>query len=100
MSDPKRDIPWISGDFMENRQKRFPPDSLLQYAGQFVAWSLDGTQLLGHGMDEEAVRQEMIAKGLNPDHAVWDQLPSLDEGGFLGAGAEIMDEDAASLMEE
>jgi hypothetical protein len=38
-------VPWPDPDFDRNNT-RFPVEELWKYAGQHVAWSWDGTQLL------------------------------------------------------
>jgi hypothetical protein len=53
------------GIFQENRC-RFPPDQLLPYSGQHVAWSLDGTSILASGQDMEEVENKLVAAGIDP----------------------------------
>ena len=44
--------------FDENRS-RFPPEQLLPYAGQHVAWSPDGSRILASGKDMDEVEKNM-----------------------------------------
>ena len=68
--------------YSTNRPK-YPPEELRKYASEWVAWSLDGTRILAHGKDFDAVAAEMEAAGLNPHHAVWDLRPPADVDSFL-----------------
>jgi hypothetical protein len=62
----------------ENR-KTFPPrEEYLKLAGEWVAFSADGTRVLAHGKTFEEVKATMVAVGLNPFDAVWDQFPPAD----------------------
>lgn len=69
-------------DYAENRAK-FPPEELMKYAGEHIAFSPDGTRLLAHGHSFEEVWAAMKAAGLNPHDAVWDQLDPPDVDSFL-----------------
>ena len=85
--------------FNENR-RRFPQD-LSKYAGVCVAWSPDGLTILAHGKIFEEALAMVKAAGHNPSAVVWDDVPPADEYGFLGAGAELIDdEDSAPLTED
>jgi hypothetical protein len=69
--------------YSENRRKFPPPDELLKLAGEWVAFSADGTRILAHGREFEEVKAAMEAAGLNPFDAVWDQLPPLEVDSLL-----------------
>jgi hypothetical protein len=56
--------------FNENRS-RFPPEDLLPYAGQHVAWSADGTRILAFGADMNEVERKLIAAGIAPNSVVF-----------------------------
>lgn len=71
-----------TGSYSENRRK-FPPEELAKYAGQWVAWSLDGTRILGHGEDQDAVEAQLQAAGINYSDVVWSSVPPLDEDTLL-----------------
>lgn len=51
--------------FNENIHK-FPPEELLKYRGQHVAWSLDGTRILASAGTEEELEQRLRAAGIDP----------------------------------
>jgi Family of unknown function (DUF5678) len=84
MADEKREasVPDFSM-YGENRRHFPPPEELLKLAGEWVAFSADGTRVLAHGKDFEEVKAAMEAAGLNPFDAVWDQLPPLDVDSML-----------------
>jgi hypothetical protein len=63
--------------FDENRW-RFPPDELLQYAGQYVAWSLDGTHILASADTEKALEQKLVATGVDPGQVVGEFFPNAE----------------------
>jgi hypothetical protein len=49
--------------FLENREK-FPEEELLSYAGQWIAWSPDGTAIVASSTESEAVvYQTLQARG-------------------------------------
>ena len=63
----------------ENRAK-YPPEQLLKYAGQYIAWNSDGTQVLTSGPDEETIERELESRGINPAHVVFSYVdPIYDE---------------------
>jgi hypothetical protein len=67
----------LGPDFYEN-QRNFPPEQLRQYAGRYVAWSLDGSRILASAETMEAVEQQLIAAGIKPSHVVGDYIPPPD----------------------
>jgi hypothetical protein len=85
MSENRQDI--IRPDtrfYSENRRKFFPPEELAKYAGQEVAFSADGTRIIGHGPDFLTLWHQLQAAGLNPSEFVFATIPSLDEDTWLG----------------
>lgn len=67
MNDTKPFVPtpgdgWIPGCFHDNRNK-FPAEQLFPYQGKYVAWSLDGTQIIGSAETDEALVEQMTKKG-------------------------------------
>jgi len=49
--------------FLKNRQE-FPEEELLKYAGQWIAWSPDGTAIVASSAESEAiVYQTLQARG-------------------------------------
>ena len=53
-------------EFRRN-QKRFPPEELAKYNGQYVAWSLDGLRILAADPDHLRVDALLCAAG----HEMW-----------------------------
>jgi hypothetical protein len=62
--------PWLTAEFFEN-QRRFPPEKLLPYAGQHIAWSWDGSQILASDPDEMELRRKLIAAGHDPQRVAF-----------------------------
>jgi hypothetical protein len=66
--------------FLKNRQE-FPDQELAKYAGQWVAWSLDGTQIVaGSHQSEEALCRDLEAAGRNPLDYLLSYVDAGDEG--------------------
>jgi Family of unknown function (DUF5678) len=59
--------------FDENRS-RFPPEQLLPYAGQHVAWSPDGSRILASGEDMDEVEKKLRAAGIHPSQVVFEYI--------------------------
>jgi hypothetical protein len=70
--------------FGDNRS-RFPPEDLLPYAGQHIAWNGDGTRVIASAPDWEALEQKLQAAGIPGDHVVFGYVDPPDVS-FLGAG--------------
>lgn len=68
--------------YSENRSQ-VPAEDLAQYAGQYVAWSPDGRQILGNGADPDWVEQQLVAAGVDPAAVVIGYVDPPDEV-FLG----------------
>jgi hypothetical protein len=51
--------------FLENRG-HFPPNELAKYAGRYVAWSADGTRIVGSDEDELRLDATVRAAGYDP----------------------------------
>jgi hypothetical protein len=64
--------------YSENRRTFPPPEEYLKLAGEWVAFSPDGTRILAHGKEFEEVKAALAAAGLNPFDTVWDHLPPAD----------------------
>jgi hypothetical protein len=62
--------------FDENRAN-YPPELLVPFAGQHVAWSLDGTRILASGKDMLAVEKKLVAAGIDPSRVVHDYCERL-----------------------
>jgi hypothetical protein len=67
MIEPNTD-PWLSREFIEN-QRNFPREQLSPYRGQYVAWSWEGDQIVGHAATREELWQQLEASGLDAGRA-------------------------------
>jgi hypothetical protein len=75
--------------FQSNRQ-RFPAEELARYAGQFVAWSADGTRILASDRDELRLVNALPEAGLSSAETLIAFVPAEDEI-LLGGGVEAND---------
>jgi hypothetical protein len=76
--------------YLKNRHQ-FPHDALEQYAGQYVAWSPDGTQILASDRDPGKVIDAVKGLGCDAAETVIEAIPSPDEvfmGGVIGLEGE------------
>lgn len=65
--------------YIQNR-RAFPLDELEKYAGQWVAWTLDGSHIIASsGQSEEALIVLLRSMGKDPLQFVFDYIPKLDE---------------------
>jgi hypothetical protein len=64
--------------YLKNR-RQFPHDELERYAGQYVAWSPDGTRVLVSDQDPGKVVDAVRALGYDPAETVIEAIPSPDE---------------------
>jgi uncharacterized protein DUF5678 len=60
------------------KRRPFPLDELAKYAGQYVAWSPDGAQIVASGPTEEAVEAKLQAAGIAPSQVVGEFIPAAD----------------------
>ena len=82
MSDNGRpEPPSLGADFYANQQA-FPRDQLLQYAGQYIAWSLDGSRILASGDTLDALEQKLLAAGHRPHGVLSHYVPPPDAALF------------------
>jgi hypothetical protein len=75
--------------YHQNR-RNFPQDELAKYAGQYVAFSGDGTRILAGGDTMEAVEETLVAAGIDPSQVVGSYIDEPDIS-FLGGGAFLSD---------
>lgn len=59
--------------FEENRAK-FPVEQLMLFAGQYVAWSSDGTRILAAAPSQEEVDEKLAALGIHFSLVVHDYI--------------------------
>jgi hypothetical protein len=65
------------GQHSENRN-RFPPEELEKYRGQWIAWSLDGTRIIAHSDDPDALPALILQAGEDPQRWVEECIPEED----------------------
>lgn len=76
--------------FLKNREE-FPEEELMKYAGQWIAWSPDGTAIIAHSPESDsAVHHTIVAKGYDPgqccvSYVDWADVADLG-GALLFAG--------------
>ena len=63
--------PWLDPTFVEN-QRKFPAAELLRYAGQHVAWSWNGSQIVASDPDRRALDEKLRAAGVDPLQVIHD----------------------------
>ena len=66
-------IPWLEPIFFEN-QRKVKPETLLPYAGQHIAWSWDGSQILAADADRRALDQKLRDAGIDPLQVIHDYV--------------------------
>ena len=64
------DDSWLDAQHFENR-RNFPPEELDKYAGQYVAWSWDGSRILASAEDRDPLWEKLVAMGVNPHRVVF-----------------------------
>jgi hypothetical protein len=62
------------GDYSHNRRK-FPSEELAKYAGQYVAFSLDGTRIVANAATEDGLEKQLQAVGVDPTQVVGSYIP-------------------------
>ncbi len=69
--------------FLANRAA-FPPEELVRFAGQWVAWSPDGTRVVASADAPAALEDLVRAAGEDPARCVLEGIP--DGDAVLGGG--------------
>ena len=62
---------------------QFPPDRLKQYAGKYVVWNAEGTQIVASSDNPKKAAQQADEAGYDSASCVLSYVPRLDEI-FLG----------------
>jgi hypothetical protein len=78
MNENHRDVPPIAY-YSENRRRCFPPESLVPYAGQWVAFLADGTKIVAHHEDYLTLSKMVAEAGYGPLDVVLSAISPLDE---------------------
>jgi hypothetical protein len=60
----------------------FPPDELIKYAGQWIAWSPDGSRIVAHATDPQGLDDLVRAVGEDPEKCLVEGIPA--EGSVIG----------------
>ena len=68
-----------------NNRANFPAEKLAKYAGQYVGWSADGTQILASDPDEIRLDAALISAGYDASEVLVSFVPAADEV-VLGGG--------------
>jgi len=68
--DPRLE-PWNSPSFLEN-QRKFAAEKLLCFAGQFIAWSWDGSRIVAGDADRRVLDQKLRDAGIDPLQVIHD----------------------------
>jgi hypothetical protein len=72
--------------FLANRSQ-LPPPELIEYAGQWIMWSVDGSRIVAHAGDPAVLDELVRQAGEDPEHCILEGIPSEDTvlgGGILG----------------
>jgi hypothetical protein len=77
------ELPVCDGAIFNANVRNCPAAELAKYAGQYVAWSLDGTRILANGNDPEQLDRNMAAAGLQHGQVVEDYVPAPEESTLL-----------------
>jgi hypothetical protein len=55
---------WLDYKTFEENRRRFPQEELMKYAGQNIAWSIDGTRIIASGKDVNELVDKLEAMGV------------------------------------
>ncbi len=67
----------------ERNRRLIPQEDLEPYAGQWVAFSGDGTCVLTSGPDLATAEANLAALGIPGNSVGWERVPGLDEDTWL-----------------
>ena len=83
MDNKSPSIPELDLVVYEQNRRRIPAEVLEPYAGQWVAFSPDGTRVVAHGSRIEDLGREMDRLGVDSNRVVLERIPALDEDTWL-----------------
>lgn len=83
MSDQPRDDEAFNGGLFNENYNRFPAEEILRHAGQFVAWNMDATAILGADEDELELVEQLRRSGIDPSKVVIEYVFPSDVMGIL-----------------
>jgi hypothetical protein len=73
MSEPNTDfphVPFLPREFDTN-VRNIPPEELDRFAGQYVAYSWDGSRIVAAASTREGLRQHLLEGGIDPQRVVF-----------------------------
>ena len=73
---PVSELPDLK-QFLKNRS-HFLDEQLRPFAGQYVAWNLEGTQILASADDEQSLQERLQALGIDPAQVVGSYIDPLE----------------------
>jgi hypothetical protein len=71
---------WIDGNLFNINSNKVPLAELQKYAGQWVAWSADGTRIVASHSDMLALCDIVDRAGLGPHEVVYGQIHADEVG--------------------
>jgi hypothetical protein len=78
MSERPKESPWVNTNLFNANSSKIPYEELRKYAGQVIAWTLDGTRILACGADEKEVEERLREMDIDPSQVVFDNVPECD----------------------
>jgi hypothetical protein len=84
MSEPTtNDGVWVNSNLATENFSKFPREELLKYAGQYVAFSLDGSAILTSGANETEMEARLRELGIDPARVIGTYIPAEGEDTLL-----------------
>jgi hypothetical protein len=83
MNGSSQEPVWVNSNLFTENFNKFSHDELLKYAGQYVAFSLDGTQILASGAYELEMEKRLKEAGIDPSRVVGMYMPRPEESTIL-----------------
>jgi hypothetical protein len=71
--DNRPDNLWFRPEFLKN-QRNFPEEERMKYAGQYVAYSWDGSRIVVGDPDEATLYKKIVALGYDLSRVVIDYV--------------------------